>query len=57
MINALGFSYGPGAGVVYAAAIVTIFLYRLDAKSHAAIMRDLYERRAAALAGAAVFLS
>lgn len=52
-INMLGFFYGPGAGLVYIGAIVATFLYRLDASSHAAIMRDLNERRASALAGAA----
>lgn len=52
-INLLGFFYGPGAGLLYIGAIVASFLYRLDARAHAAIMRDLNERRAVALAGAA----
>jgi glycoside/pentoside/hexuronide:cation symporter, GPH family len=49
-INALGFFYGPGAGILYTAAILSALLYRLDAKSHAAIISDLTERRAAAAA-------
>ncbi len=47
MIHWLGFFYGPGAGLLYLGAIIATFLYRLDASSHAGIMRDLTERRAA----------
>lgn len=45
-IRWLGFFYGPGAGLLYLGSILATFLYRLDAKSHAAIMRDLGRRRA-----------
>jgi GPH family glycoside/pentoside/hexuronide:cation symporter len=52
----LGFFYGPGAGVLYLGSIVASFLYRLDAKGHAAIMRDLDQRRATTIAGAAALI-
>jgi GPH family glycoside/pentoside/hexuronide:cation symporter len=48
----LGFFYGPGAGLLYLGSIVMTFLYRIDAKTHAAIMRDLTARRIAAAAPA-----
>jgi GPH family glycoside/pentoside/hexuronide:cation symporter len=56
MVHWLGFFYGPGAGLLYLGAILATFLYRLDAAGHAGIMRDLNERRAGALAGAAALV-
>lgn len=56
-IHWLGFFYGPGAGILYLGAILVIFLYGLDAKRHAAILRDLDQRRSIAPAGAASLVS
>jgi GPH family glycoside/pentoside/hexuronide:cation symporter len=49
----LGLFYGPGAGLLYIGAILTTWLYRLDASSHSAIMHDLNERRVVAASVAA----
>jgi glycoside/pentoside/hexuronide:cation symporter, GPH family len=48
MADMLGLFYGPGAALFTLAAVLTTLLYRLDGKTHAAIMVDLVERRRAA---------
>ena len=42
----LALFYGPGAGLLYAAAVFVIARYTLDSKRHAAILGVLNERRA-----------
>jgi GPH family glycoside/pentoside/hexuronide:cation symporter len=56
-IDALGFFYGPGAGLLYVGAIIATLRYKLDAKAHAAIMNDLRDRRAIVLPDAAALVA
>ncbi|WP_438853117.1 MFS transporter [Brevundimonas nasdae] len=44
-INLLGLAYGPGAGLLSLAAILTFITYRIDRKRHAEIITALREAR------------
>jgi GPH family glycoside/pentoside/hexuronide:cation symporter len=47
LVNLLGLFYGPGAALLTLGAVLTTLLYRLDSRTHAAIMLDLFEQRRA----------
>lgn len=44
----IGAIYGPGSGLLAAGAAATCLFYKLDAKRHSSILRDLDQRRVAA---------
>lgn len=48
MITLLGLAYGPGAALLSVAAVLTSLRYRIDRRTHAAIIAELRQRRAAA---------